>query len=85
MVVFDAWCGSELALRIIPSKFSAFRFTELFVNELNDRTDLITLIACYLKELPAEKINAIAKFYLKVRSTAQTLLNDGTGHKPHYR
>ena len=55
------------------------------MNELTDRVDLITLVACYLRELASDKIDAVAMFYLKVRSEAQTSLNDGTGHKPHYR
>ncbi|XP_065212438.1 midasin [Planococcus citri] len=60
------------------------RFTELFVDELIDISDLITLVACYLRELAVDRMTAIAKFYLKVKKAASCNLNDGTGHKPHY-
>lgn len=61
-----------------------FRFTEFFVDELTERSDLITLTACYLSDYSAEKLNAISKFYLIVKREAEKCLVDGTGHKPHY-
>ncbi|XP_060859886.1 midasin [Metopolophium dirhodum] len=60
------------------------RFTEFFVEELTDRSDLITLTACYLSDYSAQKLNAISKFYLIARREAENFLVDGTGHKPHY-
>jgi len=61
-----------------------FRFTEFFVEELTERSDLITLTACYLPDYSAQKLNAISKFYLIARREAENFLVDGTGHKPHY-
>lgn len=60
------------------------RFTEFFVDELTERSDLITLTACYLPDYPAQKLNAISKFYLLAKREAEQFLVDGTGHKPHY-
>ncbi|KAE9533494.1 hypothetical protein AGLY_009132 [Aphis glycines] len=60
------------------------RFTEFFVEELTERSDLITLTACYLPDYSAQKLNAISKFYLIARREAENFLVDGTGHKPHY-
>lgn len=62
------------------------RFTEFFVNELTEKSDLELLVRSYLNDLnfPPEKITSIVKFYLNVRKEAETSLLDGTGHKPHY-
>ncbi|XP_076632333.1 midasin [Colletes latitarsis] len=62
------------------------RFTEFFVDELIEKSDLQLLASSYLKDLnlPPEKIESIVKFYLNVRKEAETNLLDGTGHKPHY-
>jgi len=61
-----------------------FRFTEFFIDELTERTDLITLTACYLPDFSTQKLNAISKFYLIAKREAENSLVDGTGHKPHY-
>lgn len=62
------------------------RFTELYVDELTEKTDLQLLVASYLKELllPPARQEAIVKFYLNVRKEAVNSLSDGTAHKPHY-
>ncbi|XP_017886215.1 midasin [Ceratina calcarata] len=62
------------------------RFTEFFVDELTEKSDLQLLVNSYLKDLnlPSEKIAGIVKFYLNVRKETETSLLDGTGHKPHY-
>lgn len=62
------------------------RFTELFVDELTEQTDLQLLVSSYLKELllPPTRQDAIVKFYLNVRKEAVNSLSDGTAHKPHY-
>lgn len=62
------------------------RFTEFYIDELTERSDLQLLVNSYLAELnlPLEKYEAIVKFYLNVRKEAMTTLFDGTAHKPHY-
>nr|XP_031828776.1 midasin [Nomia melanderi]XP_031828783.1 midasin [Nomia melanderi] len=62
------------------------RFTEFFVDELTEKSDLQLLVTSYLKDLnlPNEKIDNIVKFYLNIRKEAETNLLDGIGHKPHY-
>ncbi|XP_076758301.1 midasin [Xylocopa sonorina] len=62
------------------------RFTEFFVDELTEKSDLQFLASSYLNDLnlPPEKIENIVKFYLNVRKEAEARLLDGTGHKPHY-
>ncbi|XP_046836565.1 midasin isoform X1 [Vespa crabro] len=62
------------------------RFTEFYVDELTERSDLQLLVHSYLKNmnLSIEKQEAIVKFYLNVRKEAVRTLLDGTGHKPHY-
>ncbi|XP_034190386.2 midasin [Osmia lignaria lignaria] len=62
------------------------RFTEFYVDELTEKSDLLLLVNSYLKDLnlPPAKIESIVKFYLNVRKEAETNLLDGTGHKPHY-
>ena len=63
------------------------RFTELYVDELQDVADLKILVAEYLKglSLTAGQVEGIVKFYLNIRQEALKKLTDGTGHKPHYR
>uniref|UniRef100_A0A8D8Q4I7 Midasin n=1 Tax=Cacopsylla melanoneura TaxID=428564 RepID=A0A8D8Q4I7_9HEMI len=58
------------------------RFTELFVDELMDPTDLSLLISCYLPNISLDKRQDITRFYLKVKQ--ESSLADGTGHKPHF-
>ncbi|KAJ8669608.1 hypothetical protein QAD02_000867 [Eretmocerus hayati] len=62
------------------------RFTEFYVDELIDKSDLLLLVGSYLDELnlPPARHEAIVKFYLKVRDEACWRLFDGTAHKPHY-
>ncbi|RZF47806.1 hypothetical protein LSTR_LSTR006070 [Laodelphax striatellus] len=60
------------------------RFTELFVDEVCDRTDLCLLVGVYLPDLPPPKVDAVVRFYLKAREEANRVLADTSGHKPHY-
>ncbi|XP_041350636.1 midasin-like [Gigantopelta aegis] len=62
------------------------RFTELFVDELDDTQDLKILVNDYLKglALAPTHIDGIVRFYLKVRMEAEKHLTDGTGHRPHF-
>uniref|UniRef100_A0A4W3JDL5 Midasin n=1 Tax=Callorhinchus milii TaxID=7868 RepID=A0A4W3JDL5_CALMI len=62
------------------------RFTELYVEELENTGDLRILTSDYLKGLYISKktIQGIIDFYLTVRKEAHTKLTDGTGHRPHY-
>lgn len=62
------------------------RFTEFYIDELTERSDLLLLVSSYLAELnlPLEKHETIVKFYLNVRKEAMSTLFDGTAHKPHY-
>lgn len=62
------------------------RFTELFVDELQDSHELSVLVAEYLKglSLTSEQINGLVKFYQVIRVEAVKKLTDGTGRKPHF-
>ncbi|XP_029451275.1 midasin isoform X2 [Rhinatrema bivittatum] len=62
------------------------RFTELYVEELENEGDLQILIMDYLRGLNMNKntLQGIINFYLCVRKEASTKLVDGTGHRPHY-
>ncbi|XP_062266826.1 midasin [Platichthys flesus] len=62
------------------------RFTELYVDELENEGDLRILVSDYLKYLNPHRnvISGIISFYLAVRKEATTHLVDGTGHRPHY-
>ncbi|XP_060128572.1 midasin isoform X2 [Zootoca vivipara] len=62
------------------------RFTELYVEELQNEGDLQILIMDYLKGLNVSKsvVQGIVNFYLSVRKECETKLVDGTGHRPHY-
>ncbi|XP_030578137.1 midasin [Archocentrus centrarchus] len=62
------------------------RFTELYVEELENEGDLRILISDYLKCLNPHRsvISGIISFYLAVRKEASSHLVDGRGHRPHY-
>ncbi|KAH0622150.1 hypothetical protein JD844_024188 [Phrynosoma platyrhinos] len=62
------------------------RFTELYIDELQNEGDLQILVTDYLKGLNVNKnvINGIINFYLSVRKECETKLVDGIGHRPHY-
>lgn len=62
------------------------RFTEFFVEELNEKNDLLLLVNNYLDamSLKQKELESIVNFYLMVRKEAVTTLCDGLGHKPHY-
>ncbi|KAG7275416.1 hypothetical protein CRUP_030901 [Coryphaenoides rupestris] len=62
------------------------RFTELYMEELENEGDLRILVTDYLKGLnPHRNITqGIISFYLAIRKEACSRLVDGTGHRPHY-
>uniref|UniRef100_A0A665V858 Midasin n=1 Tax=Echeneis naucrates TaxID=173247 RepID=A0A665V858_ECHNA len=62
------------------------RFTELYVDELENEGDLRILVSDYLKYLNPHRnvISGIISFYLAVRKEASSHLVDGTGRRPHY-
>ncbi|KAE8602908.1 hypothetical protein XENTR_v10014171 [Xenopus tropicalis] len=62
------------------------RFTELYVEELENEGDLQILIMDYLRGLNVSKtvVQGIISFYLAIRKKSSAELVDGTGHRPHY-
>nr|XP_057921265.1 midasin [Doryrhamphus excisus] len=62
------------------------RFTELYMEELENEADLRILVSDYLKNLNPHRnvIDGIISFYLVIRKEASSHLVDGTGHRPHY-
>ncbi|XP_040284697.1 midasin isoform X1 [Bufo bufo] len=62
------------------------RFTELYVEELENEKDLQILIMDYLKGLNVDKsvVLGIISFYLTIRKKSLVELVDGTGHRPHF-
>ncbi|XP_062606102.1 midasin-like, partial [Saccostrea cucullata] len=62
------------------------RFTEFYVDELEEEQDLRILVSDYLSplSLTPTHIQGIVKFYLTVKKAAMDKLTDGTGHKPHF-
>ena len=67
--------------------YCSSRFTEFYVDELEDVQDLKILVSDYLRglSLTSGQIVGIVKFYLVVREEAVKRLTDGTGHRPHFR
>jgi midasin len=63
------------------------RFTEFYVDELTERSDLIQLTGCYLAGLGLNptKLENIVKLYLRLKADSNKTLASGTGQKPHYR
>lgn len=62
------------------------RFTEFFVEELVEKSDLLLLVNSYLEAIGVkeERLENIVKFYMSIRKEALVSLCDGVGHKPHF-
>nr|CAI5834236.1 unnamed protein product [Callosobruchus analis] len=62
------------------------RFTEFFVDELNEKTDLTLLVNNYLEamSLKPKELKNIVDFYVQIKKEMVTSLSDGLGHKPHF-
>ncbi|XP_071957015.1 midasin-like [Antedon mediterranea] len=62
------------------------RFSEFFVDELENDSDLRILVNSYLSGLnaSAKQLDGIVRFYQVIRLEAEQKLTDGTGHRPHY-
>eukprot|EP00795_Rhopilema_esculentum_P017643 gene17642-9287_t len=62
------------------------RFTEIYVDELNDIADLKVLVSHYLQhgEITSKLVDGIVRFYQLIQQEAKDKLTDGTGHRPHY-
>ncbi|KAJ4459704.1 putative AAA ATPase midasin [Paratrimastix pyriformis] len=76
---------SDVGKRDLPGALRS-RFTELFVDELEQPAELADLVRQYLpRELPLGRlVPAVVSFYLAARRHAQTGLTDGTAQKPRY-
>lgn len=68
-------------------KLLCFRFTEFFVEEVTNKNDLCVLVHAYLRTLAVNEtiIEKVVSFYSNIKLSALKELNDGTGHRPHYR
>ncbi|XP_057307926.1 midasin-like isoform X2 [Hydractinia symbiolongicarpus] len=62
------------------------RFSEIYVDEMDDASDLKTLVAYYLNNLnvSSDIISGIVNFYFTIRNLAKDKLVDGSGYRPHY-
>ncbi|RWS13574.1 hypothetical protein B4U79_11757 [Dinothrombium tinctorium] len=61
------------------------RFSEFFVEEMEDENDLQILVNSYLNGLISpSQISKIVSFYLDVRKEAENSLCDTNGSRPHY-
>ncbi|KAB7497678.1 Midasin, partial [Armadillidium nasatum] len=62
------------------------RFTEFFVDEIQDTEDLKQIVYEYLRgQNPSTKlITGIVKLYINIKKLSETSLTDATGHKPHF-
>ena len=60
------------------------RFTEIYVDELRNRNDLMLVCQKYLSEVKNAPISNLVDFYLDAREWSKKLLVDGAGQAPHY-
>jgi len=61
------------------------RFTEFFVDELENPDDLNIFVTTYLKTIPQKPpINDIVTFYLEARQLSNQTLSDGAHQRPRY-
>ena len=61
------------------------RFSEFFVDELEEKSDLRILVHSYIGPYVSPNlIESIVDFYLKIKSEAKTVLTDANGMRPLY-
>ena len=61
------------------------RFTELFVDELEDKPDLRILVESYIGQyISKEVVERIVDFYLQIKKDAKQVLTDANGMRPLY-
>lgn len=60
------------------------KFTELYVDEMTDRDDLITMVQSYLGHDHSSYAAEVVDVYLGCRTAAEIHLTDGSGQKPKF-
>ncbi|KAI9895643.1 hypothetical protein PsorP6_019237 [Peronosclerospora sorghi] len=60
------------------------RFTEIYVDECVDRSDLQMVVHHQFKEIAGTLIPETVEFYLEAKKQADLRLSDGARHKPRY-
>ena len=61
------------------------RFSEFFVEELENESNLRILVTTYLNGVVStSQINKIVQFYIQIRKEAKQNLKDGNGSNPHF-
>ncbi|KAF2076411.1 hypothetical protein CYY_002268 [Polysphondylium violaceum] len=61
------------------------RFTEYFVDDLENKADLCLVVKTILQDLiPHPPIDDIVEFYLKTKTESQNRMLDGSNQKPHF-
>jgi midasin len=61
------------------------RFSEIFVDEVENSEDLGVIVGCYLRDtIPNPPISEIVNFYLSSRELANSVLSDGANQRPRY-
>ena len=60
------------------------RFTEIYVDELTDASDIQTIVSQFFNDIPSAPVSQLVDFYLEARARAESSLQDGTGRRPKY-
>ncbi|CAI5741764.1 unnamed protein product [Peronospora destructor] len=60
------------------------RFTEIYVDECVNPSDLHMVVHHHFKEIPGALVPETVEFYLEARKQADRRLSDGACHKPRY-
>jgi midasin len=61
------------------------RFSEFWVDEMNNQEDLSLFVRSYLSNtVPDPPIDKVVEFYLEMQRAAVELLSDGVNHRPHF-
>lgn len=79
---------TDVGKRELPETLRG-RFTEIYVEEMEDKQDLQVVVQRYLQHLSdgvssVSAVSDIVDIYLGCRATAEESLVDGGGQKPHY-
>ncbi|KFM76667.1 Midasin, partial [Stegodyphus mimosarum] len=75
--------ATDIGKKDLPAGIRS-RFTEFFVQEIDDKIDLTILVQMYLRGLSLNPsvIENVVDFYIFIKKAATEKLNDGTGHHP---
>ena len=75
--------STDFGKKDLPPSLTS-RFTEVYVDEVTDRSDVTLVVIQYFGDVQNAPVDDIVSFYLRAREMATQVLEDGAGVSPRY-